>query len=271
MTHEKNNFGDGAEHPGSDEQKISIMLNGLKRVEAPKDFDFHLKARIANARPADYQRAGLIPILKYAIPLALFLAVGAGIFAVSSYNERNSAAVSVIGTPEPTVPPVPELTPFVKSPELATSTPLPEPGPRSTEKDESERLASRRPYVEPRGGSRDSHPNVPGSRDMPNNSADSALHVSKDAITPVKRLSAKEALNLIGIDADFENSSWTVKAVKANELGGILGVKPGDRIKTIEGKSIDQKTEFDGGIKLSRMQVQRAGATVELGSQNKPK
>src|SRR5687768_9209398 len=274
MTHEKNNFGGRAEHPGSDEQKISEMLGGLKRVEAPKDFDFHLKARIANARPADYQRAGLFPILKYAVPLALFLVVGAGIFGLSFYDTGNSTVVSVSETPEPTVPPVQEsapmvTVPLVTPPDVATATPLPDAGSRSIEKKENERFASRTP-VEPGGGSRDSHPRTPGSRDLPSRSADQALGVAENAITPVKRLSAKEALKLIGIDADFENNGWTVKTVKANEVGGILGVKPGYRIKTIEGKPLDQKTEFEGGIKLSRMQVQRDGATVDLVPQNKP-
>ena len=272
MTHEKNNFGGGESRAGSDEQKISSMLSGLKRVEAPKDFDFHLKARIANARPADYQRADLFPILKYAVPLVLFVLVGVGIFGVSFYDNGNSPSVSVSKTPQPTVPPVQQSTPLVISPEVASSTPSPDSGSRGTEKKENEHLASRTPPDEPGGGSRDSHPRAPGSRDFPSNSADRALRAAEDAITPVKRLSARDALKLIGIEAIFENNSWTVKSVRPNDAAGILGVKPGDRIKTIDGKPIDQKTEFeDGIIKLSRMQVQRDGAAVELGSQNKPK
>lgn len=57
MSHENNNIGGRAEHPGSDEQKISQLLGGLKRVEAPPDFEFRLKAGSQmHGRPSEARR-----------------------------------------------------------------------------------------------------------------------------------------------------------------------------------------------------------------------
>ena len=60
----------------ADEQNVARLLLGLKRVDAPKDFDFHLKARIANATPAVLRPVRFFPVLKYGVPLALFLLIG---------------------------------------------------------------------------------------------------------------------------------------------------------------------------------------------------
>ncbi len=40
--------------PENDE--IHRLLGTLKRVEAPKDFDFHVRARIAKSRPVEERR-----------------------------------------------------------------------------------------------------------------------------------------------------------------------------------------------------------------------
>ena len=55
---------------------VSKLLGSLKRVEAPGDFDFHVKARIAKGRPAD-RNAALMPAwVRYAVPLVLLMFAG---------------------------------------------------------------------------------------------------------------------------------------------------------------------------------------------------
>ena len=40
-------------------EEIGRLIGGLKRVEAPKDFDFHVRARIAKGRPVERTRSWL--------------------------------------------------------------------------------------------------------------------------------------------------------------------------------------------------------------------
>ena len=42
----------------ADEQKICDLIGRLDQVDCPKDFDFRLKARIANADRKDFQPFG---------------------------------------------------------------------------------------------------------------------------------------------------------------------------------------------------------------------
>ena len=270
MTHEEDNFGGGQARAGLDEHKISELLGGLERVEAPKDFDFQLKARIANARADDYRPAGLFQVLKYAVPLALLLIVGAGILLTSSNNNSIAPIVGMEKGPEIPTAPFQPSTDEGSTLDVAASTPMQDPRVDRDEKDGGRHLMARDTQGASQGGSRDSHPRRTVDPVMTSsNSADKALTADR-TITPVKRLSAKDALKLIGVDADFENRGWKVRSVKANEAAGQLGVRPGDIIKTIDGNPIGERTEFVDGIKLSRMQVERGGATVELGPPENP-
>lgn len=274
MTHENNNIGGGSEHPGSDEQKISAMLTGLKRVEAPKDFDFHLKARIANARPTDYQRTRLFPILKYVMPLALFLVVGAGALVYSSYNAGLNVEVveqpastsypAPAATAEPLAPPSNILAPD-DSRALASASPEVS-SPRRNDNDS--RAPSNSKTINPGGGSRDFTASRGG------NSANMALSVAPPPLTPkgmssLNPMGVSEALRLFGAVASFENGAWVVKSVNANGIADQMGMKAGDKLKAIDGKPVGEKTEFQGAFRARTIQVQRGDTTVELGAASK--
>ncbi len=268
MTHENNNIGGRAELPGSDEQKISEMLGGLKRVGAPKDFDFHLKARIAKAKPSDYQRASLFPILKYAMPLALFMAVGAGVLLVNSYNSGlDDTLVS-----QPALPQAAES--GTVGPTTASTEPQqqenvqPEP-PRyvAVEKPDTVRRSravdaprSTAERTVPEGGSRDFSPS--------GNYTDRAISVAPTPRTPAglslnqKRLN--EAFEMIEAEAVFEGGSWVVKSVKANGIADGMGLRSGDKVRSIDGTPVGERTEFPPSFSVGTIQVQRGDETVEL-------
>ena len=274
MAHEENNFGGGTEFADSDEQKISQMLGGLKRVEAPKDFDFHLKSRIAKGRPEEVRPASLLPILKYALPLALVLLVSAGILLRSSYSTIDTPTVAEANTTQPSLP-----TNVVGPADPVNSVSVPGTVPGN----------ERRPSIggtsdvasspkEPSGGtSKDftSRPDRPLLLPPEGRSTDRAIRGAEPALKPrgtgQKKYSAREGLELLGIDANFENGKWTVKAVKPNMAGDQVGVKQGDRVLALDGKPIDEKTEFDGGVSVKTITVSRDGKTLELDSKNKPK
>ncbi|MEK7854588.1 MAG: hypothetical protein AAB288_00735 [Acidobacteriota bacterium] len=276
MTHEEKNIGGGAEYPGSDEQKISQLLSGLKRVEAPKDFDFYLKARIANGRPEEVRPASLFPILKYALPLALFLFVGAGLILNSSYNDWQSGP-AVVENPqasEPAVVPQPanSLKP-VRGEEVASAGTEAVPEVGST----NQRGTSRGPEVasvpKNTGGGSVDFPSTSRTPLQPGGSVDRTIRVIPTPRMPTgtqqKTYTAVEALRLLGIDAKFENGLWNVRSVKSNEVADQIGVRPGDKVIAIDGKFIDDKTEFDGKAEASTIRVLRGGDTLDLNPKNK--
>lgn len=63
-----------------DERKISVLLGGLKRIDAPKDFDFRVKARVAAQAAPNFRHPQFMPVLRYALPLVLMLFVAAAVF-----------------------------------------------------------------------------------------------------------------------------------------------------------------------------------------------
>lgn len=88
----------------TENDEIHRLLSGLKKVEAPKDFDFHVRARIAKGKPVENRVSWFPSVARYAVPLALVLAVG-GYFGIRSLNapvDNNVAVVQQIETP--TVP-----------------------------------------------------------------------------------------------------------------------------------------------------------------------
>lgn len=273
MTHEEQNIGGGAEHPGSDEQKVSLMLSGLKRVEAPKDFDFHLKARIAKGRPEEIRPASLFPILKYALPLALVLFVSAGLLLRSSYNSWEEPTVAETTAPQP--PPTSRLD-GPKDPVNTVSVPAPVSSDNNrTSSDDAFEVAtdSKKPAS---GGSKDfiNRPDrpliLPGAGSV--DKAISAPTPRNPPGTGQKKYTAREGLEeLLGVVADFENGNWVAKSLKPNMPGDNVGVKTGDRIIALDGKPIDDKTKFDGGVSVTTIRVSRDGKILELDSKSKPK
>lgn len=273
MTHEENNIGGGAEHPGSDEQKISQMLGGLKRVEAPKDFDFHLKARIANGRPEEVRHASLFPILKYALPLALFLFVGAGLIMYSSYGDWSNGP-AVVETGGPSDPRSSNSVTAVQPPQTTETpfAPVAETRP-GTDPNIQAGSQSKKPVVGGRsidftsGGSRSLPPG--GSTDRTGGNATPPSLLQKGS--QKDKYTAVEGLALLGIEANFANGRWNVKSVKANEVADLIGVRADDKLVAIDGKPIDDKTEFIGKVEASTIRVIRGGETMDLNAKNKPK
>lgn len=84
-----------------DERKIRALLGGLKRIDAPKDFDFRLRARIAEASPKIRRGARFLPILRYVLPLVLVLFVSAVVFK-NARSGNSESAPQIVQSPSRT-------------------------------------------------------------------------------------------------------------------------------------------------------------------------
>src|SRR3982751_10149 len=93
---ETNRIADDFETLPADDAVVSRMLGALPRVEAPRDFDFHVRARIANGRPAADPFAAWFPGYKLLAPLAaviLVALIGLGVFRYTSETETQVADI----------------------------------------------------------------------------------------------------------------------------------------------------------------------------------
>ncbi len=80
---------------------IWLLIDDFKPVAAPTDFDFHVKARIAKAKPSDFQKPAFLPILRYVLPLSVVVLV-LGFFVFNSayfFNAPNDSQSAQSETP----------------------------------------------------------------------------------------------------------------------------------------------------------------------------
>jgi len=92
-------------------EPIRNLLAGLKRVEAPKDFDFHVRARIAKGRPAERTTSWLPVAVRYAVPMLLLLTIG-GYFGFRSFYSNGQSNAPLVAT-------APTVSPDVSAPPVA--------------------------------------------------------------------------------------------------------------------------------------------------------
>src|SRR4051794_1417753 len=90
----------------SDEAQISGLLASLKRVEAPGDFGFRVRARIASARPSTGRGSWLPASVAVAAPLGLVLAVGGYFTMTSIYSPATVSPPAVADLRPAELPPV---------------------------------------------------------------------------------------------------------------------------------------------------------------------
>jgi hypothetical protein len=269
----------------ADEEKLREMCLSLKRVDAPGDFDFKLKARIANSKAGDFApRSGFA--LRYAMPaLALILVLGilayTGGFWSSADNQIavekpavESAPVAA-QNPTPQTPAVSNFAPAEKKEELAENSPA-LPSNQSSPKAPEPEVAGRRPRdpkkEQPKnkkdsgGGSVDIGVKPPVLR-QPNFNANSFDPVSRN-IEKAVPMPVKEVLSQMGINSSFENGKWTVKSVTTNSLAEGSDVKAGDIIEAINNQPL-AAGPIDGNVSGKTFTVTRNGEKLVLKIRNK--
>mgnify|MGYP003536088986 CR=1 FL=1 len=79
------------------------------------------------------------------------------------------------------------------------------------------------------------------------------------------------SIEVVGIEAELENGTWKVSTVKTTEIAGRMGVRPGDRVESIDGQAIDGSTTYkDGAFKVKSMRVTRDGKATDLEYSQQP-
>lgn len=280
-----------ADTSSAEDEGIRALLGALNRVEAPKDFDFLVRSRIANASPAARQ-IEFLPVLRYVLPLAAVLLTASGFVFNSLYfadtqsvpmiaDGNSQLPVNVEKSIQPILiesnPPVISAAPDKNEVVARVSTPAVDKlNNRKTLPENVARVASGKfakplrakilpgKYIPSGGGTRLSALSQPNRIITPPGMSLNRTGGNTSSFVRAKSLSAKEVLLQLGVEADFTGDGWKVSAVQENSLAKRSSVKVGDSVEAIDGEKLTDKPlqiKSTGGKKLT---VVRGGQKMEI-------
>jgi len=250
------------------DEKVAQLLSAMKRVEAPRDFDFKVRARIAAGRPAARPAFGIPVVIRYAVPLVLLVLIGAYVGFNALYSNKQAIAPAVAETAPPVTAPVtaapsnnvatPTADPIteehaeVRKPELIKNTA----GVTPVKKQAGVERPGSQNYVDAGKEGRHLYPNGfnPDTKPAAN---------TKVPDRPAQ-IPAKDILNLFGVNGTFGESGWKVESVGTDTLAGRSGVKAGDVIEAINDQPLTEKMSLKGGFNGKTLRVRRDGASLQI-------
>lgn len=257
-----------------DEQSVADLLGILPRVDAPGNFDARVRSRIAKERPAS--RTGWL------IPSAAAVSLCAILLAAMAFVYLGSPDEQVAGVSQPAINPVSASVSESPSPQFAESR---NPEPLNVTKQPSVSDAPAPEVVAEKGDAPVSRPKTTTSPKGGDTYYDSALRSAKDPIVPfgtsptpevsvrppgpVVKVSAREILQLIGLDAEFRDGGWLVTKVIGNSAAAKSGIREGDVIEAIDDAKITGNTTFEGGFSGRSLTVLRDGNRQTMNMRNR--
>ena len=274
-----------------EDEKLRKMIGDLKRIDAPKDFDFRLKARMAKEKPTDF-KPRFLPVLRYVLPLSAILVIFAFVILNGLYFP-DSQAVSQVEevTPKPTIEKgslpiiqVANVSNAAKDGESVVEVLPIKQEPAKVEKNvkpsvnETQFIVVKSPTVIPKknlavkevkdengGGSRDSASSSPINI-LPNVNLNSTPQTLSNTEN-LPFLNAQEILSQLGIEASFSDASWKVKSVKQYSLAENSGVQIGDVVEAIDGEKLSDKPLLSKSIAGKKLTIRRGAEKIEISLQ----
>jgi len=249
------------------EEEVRRLLTALPRVDAPSNFDFEVKARIAS-RKHQGSWVDRIPFaLRFAFPTLLIMLVGAYVYLYQYAGQAGPALQS-----EVTVPVAPET----RTETVAPSTPAETPGQLVAQNDSASAAASTQGSTNDRVNNPANKQNLKapqgGSKTL---ASGNGLVITRpgaeDPRKPVavgpdgSQLSVKQVLSPIGIqDTVFENGGWKVLVVTEDSPAMRSGIIKGDIVTAIGNQTLNQNSSFRGTASTNKITVVRDGKPVSI-------
>jgi hypothetical protein len=241
------------ENLSPDEQRIAELIGTLRHVDAPGDFETHVRARIASGRD-EKPRMFWRPVFAGVGGIAVLVFVGYLGFRSPTPN----VPTNVAQTSTNDQPPVVQKQPSIIAPTPASSVAPQTPETAVANKPKGNKLL---PPAQ-QGGSIDeavhqSNVLVPKtynpSQHRPNDT--SGLGTAEIPVTMI--------FQAIGVHATW-NGGWHVDSVEAKNVAGRSGVRSGDIIEALNGQPVTENTSFKGSFSGKSMRVQRNGSVIEI-------
>jgi len=276
------------------EQQTQIwqLINSLQKVDAPEDFNFRVKAKIAQGKPADFQPR-LLPALRFVMPLSVIVLV-LSLVAYSVFNFSNdgtNAPQVAENVPQTVIEDSPvNLAPIVNSftenntiAESNTAVTLPFEKPiiapvvnqNPPQRREAQFVAQTNPPRRPATRVRTEREDFSGSRDSSLSASPVFTPKGIDLSPNVRNLpetqnssaiTGDDFLTFIGIETARENNIRKVKSVRQDSNAARAGVKVGDVVEAIDGRKINDVGS--GSIEGKKLTVLRGGEKIEIVLQN---
>lgn len=265
------------EYLSADEQKLREMCRSLKKTDAPPDFDFKLKARIASAKPSDFKpKFGFA--LRYGIPaLAVILVLGLLAMSGTFFSSGNNSMVadSAVTPQNPATPQTEAVSNFVPpvapQPEGAAAVSNTNVA-KTPEKSQSQIAGVQNAKRDLRKVKKDSDgggstvfsltKDTPRQLDLNSNSN---VSVPKPQNTDqANQMPVKEVLSRIGVNADLANGKWKVKSVSANSLGESSNIKENDVIESIDNQPLSTETIKGNSSGIKTLTITRKGEKLQI-------
>lgn len=248
-----------------DDLALGNLLRKLDRIAEPKDFDFQLKARIANTDPARLTRKTRFPVPVYAVSLAILLIVGSFLLMRDIYtgepqplargerpeNPGNSLS-NVTGSG------LPAADPEVAGAEPLNTGQIKTPSAAATPVNRAPAVDRERP-----GGSIDSSLGNTGQILGPGFDANAPRRELQTPSDDPQR-AIYELMKTLGIEAAFEGDSLKVKSVGGGTVGDRSGVRAADIIESIDDIRLTRSTKLGTRLAAKTLTVVRAGERIQL-------
>jgi len=268
-----------------DEERIRELCGSLKRVDAPKDFNFRLKARIAAHQPP-MTVSPFLAFLKFAAPFGLVILI-LGTFVFSNLNSREISMVSPSANSYSEVRQDElNLLSENKMPmEIASKTSGPNAESEATvvntnavsnrlltfSTNNTDEIAKsfetpkkNRGNVMEEGGSRDFSSRQSTIINQQNGNNLNQAVPKNNTQNESNPFTIKQILSAIGIEADFSGSGWRVMSIRKNTLAETSEIKPNDIILTADGISLLREIRQISLIRGTKLSVVREGNRIEI-------
>lgn len=280
----------GCKKVNDQQTRVWQMIETLPTVDAPKDFDFRLKARIANAKPENFQPR-FSPAFRYALPsgLAVFVLAFVAFYNVSFTGNTIGPQMADNFTP-----------PQIEKESAPINFPIEETGaasfPKTAASGDSNTNFSNQ--TEPPTEVKSSRNGrqfvaVKSEKALPivkrKDSAKTDFGASRDSASTSARVivpkapnsektlktgspnlenenlqTAEQILSRLDMEIVSENGNRKVKSMKQNGVAERSGVKVGDVVEAIDGKKLADKTTRGKPNEAKKITVLRDAAKIEI-------
>ncbi len=274
-------------HKTSGEQtRVWQMIDELNQVSAPKNFEFRVKARIANAQPSGFQPR-FLPALRYVLPTAIIILL-LGFVAFNSLYFSNSESGGQIAASDLQMPFANENLPannLPANPSAATSnqafanekldkTALNAIREQPKTRRETQFVAGKSPSINPVTTSKTKgKDNFVGTK---TSTFTSATIITPENLSPNQKpktapdsesstaISIEQIGQFLGIEAILENGNRIVKSVRENSSAARSGIKVGDVIIELNNQKLSDKTLRTKTIEVKTLTLMRGAEKIEI-------
>ncbi|MBX3288525.1 MAG: hypothetical protein KF855_04190 [Acidobacteria bacterium] len=271
-----------------EDDRLSEVLAGIPRVEAPANFEQRVMNRIKAGEEPVRGEAAMWPWMKLALPVLALLFVGAflylsGMFSTNISDLPLTAEVEV-NDPPPLLPDIPVIEADRADDANVVTTAADSGQPSAFERpvERAKQNTAVRPPQNTRrrnvpdnvgGGSVDraitAAPDVRAS----NTNANTNANANANFFTPLEgtpeferqaSVSVKDIFELMGLKGAYDGRGWHVRSVDPVGAGKRSGIQDGDVIIAVDDTLLNERMELKGNVIFKTIRVLRDGKEVTL-------